>query len=70
MTKRGKICIVIKQYKYSESNKLQDWIFRFRVTNEKCNVSFLTDSNVKSILGMTIKSHNHNQFTKKNSLGV
>jgi len=43
-TKRGKICLVIEQYKYTESNKLQDGTYRFRCTNQKRNVSILTDS--------------------------
>lgn len=34
-TKRGKRCIVIELYKYTESNKLQDRTFLFRCTNEK-----------------------------------
>lgn len=49
-TKRGKICIVIEQYKYSESNELQNGTFWFRWINKKCNVSVLTSSNLKNVL--------------------
>ncbi|KAF0724591.1 DNA topoisomerase, partial [Aphis craccivora] len=68
-TKRGKRCIVIEQYKYTESNILQNETIRFRCTNKKFKVSVLIDNNVKNILEMTTHLHNHEPSTKR-SLAV
>jgi len=64
-TKRGKIYIVIEQFKYTESNILQNETIRFRCTNKKCKVSVLIDSHLKNILEMTIHKHNHEPSTKR-----
>jgi hypothetical protein len=49
-TKKGKRCIVIEQFKYTESNILQNKTIRFRCTNKKCKVRVLIDSHLKNIL--------------------
>lgn len=64
-TKRGKRCIVIEQYKYTESNILQNETIQFRCTNKKCKVSVLIDKSVKNILEMTTHLHTHEPSTKR-----
>jgi len=48
-----------------ESNTLQNETIRFHCTNKKCNVSVLTDSNLKNILVITTHLHNHDPSTKR-----
>jgi hypothetical protein len=71
LTKKGKHCIVIENYKFSEREELKVGSY-YRCTNKKCRVSAVVDKESNEILYFMNLPHNHekcsNQALKKEIL--
>lgn len=67
-TFRGKKCVVIDNFKLTESNVLSDGNVRFRCCNKKCSASVLLDSTFQFIIEWSKSYHNHEAYTPEELL--
>lgn len=58
-TKKGKRCLIIDNYKFSEVNRLKDGSIRFRCTNRKCNANVYVNELLNEVLTVTNFPHSH-----------
>jgi hypothetical protein len=63
-TKRGKKCVAINSYKFSEFRENKDTTKVFRCMNRKCTVTAKLTSNLKTVISIN-GEHRHDELTKE-----
>ena len=62
-SRRGKICIIVNNYKYSKKNILRNKNVRFVCTNNVCSAAIFTDETYTRISNHFNDHYNHESYT-------